>query len=324
MGMIPSPVQPMPVNFDDIRAAADRLAGVVRRTPVMTCRAIDAMAGAQLLFKCEGFQRTGSFKYRGAANAVRLLEAQAAQHGVVTVSSGNHGAALALAGAERGIAVTVVMPATASRPKQAAIEAFGGTIMRVDGSRQDCDQVVQQVIDRTGGLFIPPYNHAAIIAGQGTCALELLDEAGPLEAIVAPLGGGGLLSGTAVAAHGHSATLSVCGAEPAEADDAYRSLQAGQIVPSLNPRTIADGLRSSLGPLTFQIIRSRVEAIITVSERQIIDAMRLVWERMKIIIEPSSATAVAAVLAEQRRFADRRVGVILSGANLDLDRLPWQ
>ena len=311
-------------TLNDVRAAAERIKPFIHRTPVLTCRALDEQSGARLCFKGENFQKTGSFKMRGATNAVFSLAEEQAARGVATHSSGNHAAALALAARFRGIKAHVVMPETAPGVKQAAVRHYGGEITFCAPTLTAREETLAQVMAKTGATFIPPYNDHRVICGQGTAALELIEDAGELDDVVAPVGGGGLLSGTAVAANALLSRVRVYGAEPQMADDAYRSLQTGAIVPSEDPVTIADGLRTSLGELTFPIIRRLVADIITVSEADIIAAMRLLWERMKIVVEPSAAVPLAAVLARRELFSGRKVGVILSGGNVDLERLPWR
>lgn len=302
---------------EDVLAAAERIADKVRRTPVMTCAAVDAMAGGSVFFKCENFQKTGAFKFRGATNAVQLLEA--AVEGVATHSSGNHGAALAAAARARGIAAHIVVPENAKAVKLAAIEHYGGRVVLCEPTLEARETTLERVVAETGAVFVPPFNHPHIIAGQGTAALELLGEVDGLEAVVAPVGGGGLVSGTGIVVCGLRPEMEVFAAEPEQADDAARSFRSGKIEPA-NSNTIADGLLTSLGPLTFAAIQDHVADVITVSEAEIVSALRVVWERMKIVIEPSSAVAVAAVLKDGR-FKDRRVGVILSGGNVDLASL---
>ncbi len=320
----------LPVTIDQITEAAERIRPYAYRTPVFTCESIDALAGARLFFKCENLQKAGAFKFRGACNAVFSLYEAEARRGVATHSSGNHAAALSLAARLRGIPVHVVMPNTAPAVKKAAVEGYGGRITWCEPTLEARETTLAKVVARTGATFIHPYNNPRIIAGQGTAALELLSQGTPagedapgLDMVLAPVGGGGLLSGTTMAVSEISPSTKVIGAEPANADDAYRSLQAGHIVPSGDPQTIADGLRTCLGELTFAIIRERVERIVTVSEEAIVGAMRLVWERMKIIIEPSAAVPVAVVLGDDLDVSGQRVGIILSGGNVDLEKLPW-
>ncbi|TVQ10678.1 MAG: pyridoxal-phosphate dependent enzyme [Balneolaceae bacterium] len=310
-------------TIDDIRRAAERIRPYVHRTPVMTCESLNHMARAFLFFKCENFQKAGAFKMRGAANAVFSLPQNVAARGVATHSSGNHAAALSLAATLRGIEAYIVMPHNSPKVKQAAVKGYGGRITFCEPTLQAREDTLADVVDQTGAIFIPPYNHPDIIAGQGTAALELIEDTPVLDAIIAPVGGGGLMSGTALAAQSLSPGIMVYGAEPEMADDAYRSLKTGILQPSVNPKTVADGLKTSLGELNFEIIRNHVDGIATVSEESIIHAMRLIWERMKIIVEPSCAVPLAALLERKLDVAGKKVGIILSGGNVDLERLPW-
>jgi threonine dehydratase/serine racemase len=314
-----------PATLADIQAAARRIVGLAHRTPVATCSALDRLAGRSLFFKCEHLQKAGAFKFRGACNAVTKLPADVAARGVVTHSSGNHAQALALAAKLRGIPAHVVMPRTASPVKRRAVEEYGGRVVMCEPTLEARETTAAAVQAETGATMVPPYNHPDVIAGQGTAALELLEQVEGLDAIVAPVGGGGLLAGTALAAAALAPSVRVFAAEPAGADDAARSKAAGEFIPQTGPRTIADGLLTSLGDLTWPVLRDCVEKVITLSEEEIICAMRLAWERAKLLIEPSSAVAVAAVLSAQFRALDglRRVGVILSGGNVNLDALPW-
>jgi threonine dehydratase len=310
-------------EFADIRAAADRIRPFAHRTPVMTSAFFDGLLSASVFFKCENFQKVGAFKFRGACNAVFSLPDDAVPHGVATHSSGNHAQALALAADLRGMKAYIVMPHNAPRVKRQAVADYGAVIIPCEPTVADREATTQRVVAETGATLIHPYNDPRIIAGQGTAALELLEEVPRLDLLLAPVGGGGLISGTTLAAAGASPGTRVIGAEPQAADDAYRSLEAGRILPSENPQTIADGLRTSLGNLTFAIIAQHVQEIVTVSDEAIVTAMRHVWERMKIIIEPSAAVPVAALLEDGLHVRGKRVGVILSGGNVDLDHLPF-
>lgn len=272
--------------------------------------------------KCENFQKAGAFKFRGACNAIFALSENETSNGVVTHSSGNHAQAVALAAHLRSIPAYIVMPSNASAVKKAAVEGYGGRITYCEPTQEAREKATDQIVRATHAVFIHPYDNPLVIAGQGTAALELLEEVTDLDLVIAPVGGGGLLSGTAIAVRG-SSQARVVGAEPEAADDAYRSIQAGVILPSIKPKTIADGLLTSLGELTFPIIRSQVERIVTVSEEAIIQAMHLIWERAKIIVEPSGAVPVAVLLEKKVDFSGLKVGVILSGGNVDLDLLPW-
>ncbi|MFH1724491.1 MAG: pyridoxal-phosphate dependent enzyme [Elusimicrobiota bacterium] len=312
------------VAFADIRNARERVRRHVHRTPVVTCSTLDRMTGARLYFKCENLQKAGSFKVRGATNAVRLLSSKQAEAGVATHSSGNHGQALALAAKAGGIAAHIVVPRGSPDAKRRAIEEYGGRITLCGPTPADRERALEIVVKETGAVFIHSYDNPALIAGQGTAALELLEDVPDLDTIVAPLGGGGLLSGTAIAAHGVRPGLRVVGAEPELADDAYRSLRTGRVLPPRPPLTVADGLRMPLCERTFAILAEELERVVLVSEEGILGAMRLLWERAKTVVEPSGAAGLAAVLREPRTFAGRKVGIVLSGGNLDLspEKLP--
>jgi threonine dehydratase len=308
-----------------IRDAAARIAGIVHRTPVMTSETLDRLAGRRVYFKCENLQKVGAFKYRGATNAVRRLSDSQAARGVVTHSSGNHAQALALAARVRGIPAYVVMPRTAPAVKQAAVEGYGGIVTLCEPTLAAREETAAALVAKTGATLIPPFDHPDVIAGQGTAALELLDEVSDLDAIITPVGGGGLLAGCTIAARGVKPGIRVFGAEPQGADDAARSKAKGEWVPQTAPNTIADGLLTSTGQLTWPVIRDLVERVFTVSDDQIRAAMRLVWERMKLVVEPSGAVGAAVVLgAEFRALAGlNKVGVVFSGGNVSLDKLYW-
>lgn len=310
-------------TFDDVRAAHERIRKLVHRTPVVTCATLDALAGAHLFFKCEHVQRAGAFKYRGACNAVWSLDNSVAARGVVTHSSGNHGGALARAARERGIRAHVVVPRGAPAVKLAAIEGYGAVVVPCEPTLAARESTAARVIEETGATFVHPYDEPLVIAGQGTAAVELIEDVPDLDVVVTPVGGGGLLSGTALAVRALAPGAAVIAGEPALADDAARSLATGALQPSLDPRTIADGLRTALSARTFALIRAGVERVVTVDETAIVHAMRLLWERAKLPVEPSSAVALAAVLAAPERFDGRRVGIVLSGGNVDVERLPW-
>jgi len=318
-----SSLPPHPVDLAAIRAAAARIAGVAHRTPVATCATLDRLAGRALLFKCEQLQKVGAFKFRGAYSAIARLDAASARHGVVTHSSGNNAQAVALAARLRGIPAHIVMPAEAPAVKRRAVEGYGARVVPCAMDPAAREQTAARVVAETGAAFVHPYDDPHVIAGQGTAALELLEQAGPLDAIVAPVGGGGLVAGTAIAAQALQPGIRIFAAEPLGADDAARSKRAGTWIPQTAPDTIADGLITSLGELTWPVLRDRVEDVITVSEDEIVSAMRLAWERAKLLIEPSAAVAVAAVLSERFRAIDgmARVGVILTGGNVDFDRI---
>ncbi|MFH1142962.1 MAG: pyridoxal-phosphate dependent enzyme [Candidatus Eisenbacteria bacterium] len=313
-----------PVTFADVLGAARRIAPHAHRTPVLTSRAVNRLAGAELFFKCENFQRAGAFKFRGACNAVFSLSADAAARGVLTHSSGNHAAALALSASLRGVPAIVVMPSTAPAVKRSAVAGYGARIVTCEPTLAARETTAARLLEETGAVFVHPYDNDLVIAGQGTAAYELLEEVADLDLVLAPVGGGGLLSGTGIAVAGASAHAKVIAVEPAGADDACRSFKAGRIFPQTDPRTIADGLLTSLSPRTFALIRAHVADIVTVEDADTIAAMRLVWERMKIVIEPSAAVPLAAWLAGKVTHPGRRIGIILSGGNVDLDRLPWK
>jgi threonine dehydratase len=314
---------PAQLTWDLIVAARARIAGKVSLTPVLTSTSLDAHSGAQLYFKCENFQKCGAFKARGATNAVFALSAEDARRGVATHSSGNHAAALARAARLRGIRAYIVMPDNTAQAKRAAVARYGGEVSWCEPTLAAREHAAAQVIAATGAVLVHPYDDLAVMAGQATASVELLEAVPDLDVILCPVGGGGLLGGTAVAAKTLKPTIRVIGVEPAGADDAARSLRAGRILPSLNPNTIADGLRGALGVRPFAAIRARVDDIVTVPEEAIVAAMRRLWEVMKIIIEPSAAVPYAAVAAGVLNLTGQRVGIVLSGGNLDLDRLPW-
>lgn len=313
-------------DLEAVRAAAGRIEGWAHRTPLVTCATLDRLAGRALFFKCEHLQKAGAFKFRGACNAVMKLAPEVAARGVATHSSGNHAGALALAARLRGIPAHVVMPSNASPVKRRAVEEYGGRVVECEPTLEARERTAADVLAETGATLIPPYNHPDVIAGQGTVALELLEQVPGLDAVMAPVGGGGLVSGICVALREVGPSVRMFAAEPAGADDAARSKAAGTLIPQTGPRTIADGLLTSLGDLTWPLIRDRVERVVTVTEEEIIAAMRLAWERAKLLIEPSAAVPLAAVLSGEFRRLDglRRVGVVLSGGNVNLDSLPWK
>ena len=318
------PAPTIAVDLAVIRAAHERILPHVRRTPVMSCRRLDEAAGATLYFKCENFQDVGAFKARGAANAVYSLTAAEAARGVVTHSSGNHGAALAWAAARRGIPAWIVMPDNAPAIKQANVRGFGGQVRLCAPTVAARESACRAVEAETGATLVHPYDDWRVIAGQGTAALELLDEIPDLDAVIAPVGGGGLLAGTAIAVRGIRPAARVYGAEPRGADDAQRSLAAGHIIAQDDPRTIADGLRTSLSARTYAVLSLHVDGIGVASEQGIVAAMRMTWEKMRIVIEPSAAVPLACLIERSPDLRGLQVGVILSGGNVDLERLPWQ
>lgn len=313
----------MPVTLNDVRQAVERIRPYAHRTPVLTNESLDHHVDAHVYLKCENFQKVGAFKFRGACHAVFSLTEKEAQRGVSTHSSGNHAQALALAARLRGIPSYIVMPDNAPGVKKAAVAGYGGKITFCEPTLQAREATLANVVEGTRSAVIHPYNDERVIAGQGTAVLELLEDVPDLDVIIAPVGGGGLLSGTAIAATELKPDIRVIGTEPELADDAYRSIQTGQIVPSANPKTIADGLLTSLGTLTFPIIQERVEQIVTVSEAGIIESMKFIWERAKIVIEPSAAVAVAVLWERRIDLSGLKVGIILSGGNVDLEKLPW-
>lgn len=319
----PTMVIPKDPEFADVESAAKRIEGLVHRTPVATCTTLDGLTGARLYFKCEHLQKAGAFKARGAANAVFSLSDSEAGRGVTTHSSGNHAAALARAARLRDIPAHIVMPSTAPPIKRAAVEGYGAEITLCKPTLEARETTQAEVQARTGATFIHPYDNPQVISGQGTAALELLADVPSLDTLVVPVGGGGLLSGTAIAASGLRPGMAVWGAEPAGADDAFRSLRDGILYPSVRPITIADGLLTSLSERTFRIIKGLTEGIVTAHEKTIVRAMRLLWERAKLLVEPSAALPLAAILDHPDQFSGRTIGIILSGGNVNLDALPW-
>jgi threonine dehydratase len=309
------------MHKEELLATYERIRPYIHRTPVMTSQTIDRMSGATVIFKCDNFQKMGAFKMRGAANAILRLPEAARQKGVATHSSGNFAQALALSAKLLGVKAYIVMPSNSPQVKKAAVEDYGGEIIECVPTLQAREDTLRRVVQRTGATFIHPYNDHDVILGQATAAMELLEDVPGLDCLIAPVGGGGLLAGTALAARLFSPPTKVFAAEPLAADDAWQSLQAGYIVPQTNPQTIADGLRTSLGDKTFPLIRDLVEKIIRVEEQEIVSALRLLMERMKLVVEPSGAVPLAALLKEQATFGGKRVGIILSGGNVDLKML---
>jgi threonine dehydratase len=306
--------------WGEVFAARKRIAPFVHNTPIMTCAALDRIAGKTACFKCENLQKTGSFKFRGALNAVSSLPNAEQTRGVITHSSGNHGQALALAARLYGMRATVVMPENAPVVKREATEGYGAAVILCRPTQAAREERTERVIRKTGAVFIDSHDDGRVIAGQGTAAVELIEDAGPFDTILVPVGGGGLLAGTAIAVSHLLPNARVIGCEPFGADDAYRSLRSGERMTEFTPETIADGLRTPLGERNFEIISALVHDIVRVSEEEILAAMRFIWERMKIVIEPSSAVAVAPLLAHFPEVTGKRIGVILSGGNVDLDR----
>jgi threonine dehydratase len=314
----------MSPTLHDIREAAKRIKPYAHRTPVLTNESLNGQVGSQVFLKCENLQKVGAFKFRGACNAVYSLSDEEAARGVCTHSSGNHAAALALAARMRGIPAYIVMPNNAPSVKKNAVAGYGGLITFCEPTLEARESTLERIRLDTGANVVHPYNDERVVAGQGTAALELLEDYPDLDVIIAPVGGGGLLSGTAIAATEIKKGIRVIAGEPEMADDAFRSMKSGEIIPSKNPKTIADGLLTSLGSLTFPIIQNRVEQIVTVSEAGIIASMKFIWERAKIIIEPSSAVAIGVLWEKKIDLSGLKVGVIISGGNVDLEKLPWQ
>ncbi|HXZ12400.1 MAG TPA: pyridoxal-phosphate dependent enzyme [Candidatus Sulfotelmatobacter sp.] len=310
-------------DLEAIRSAHRRIAPRIHRTPVLTSESLDEIAGARIYFKCENLQKTGSFKIRGASNAVFSLSEEQARFGVIAPSSGNHAAALSLAARWRGIPAYIVMPSNSSAVKKAAVKAYGGEITECEPNVASREATAAEVIARTGAHLVHPYNDFRVIAGQGTAALELMEEVPDLDVVITPVSGGGLLSGTSIAAKSLRPEIRVVGAEPHNADDASRSLATGRIEPASPLETIADGLRATLCPLTFSILHERVDEIALIEEEEIVSTMLLLWERMKLVVEPSGAVAAAPVLLRKIRAEGKKVGVILSGGNIDLRKLPF-
>lgn len=329
-----SPASAMPSfpaipGFDEpsvitVRSAQERLRGQLHCTPVHRSRTFNSLVGADVFLKCENFQRSGSFKARGAFNAVLSLDDPTAARGVAAHSSGNHGAALALAARERGIKATIVVPTTCAKAKLDAITRYGGELIFTEPTIQAREIAVAAIVAQSGAVLVHPYDHPAVISGQATAALELLQAQPDLEVLMTPVSGGGLLSGTLLAVEAHGRPVRVFGVEPAEADDAARSLASGRLEGNATTATIADGLRGALSARTFELIRPRVAGIVTVTESEIVHAMRLVWDLFKLIIEPSCAVPIAALLhGKAPALAGRKVGVIITGGNVDLGSLPW-
>jgi threonine dehydratase len=310
-------------SLSDIRAAHDRIQPYIHRTPILTSSAINEIAGCEIYFKCENFQKVGAFKARGAANAVVKLSPEQRAKGVATHSSGNHAAALARAASVAGIPSYIVMPSNAPEIKKKAVRGYGGEIIECEPTLQARETTLDAVVDRTGAVFIPPFDYIDVIEGQATCALELLEDQSDLDVVMAPVGGGGLLGGTALAVHYLNPDIEVIAGEPLGADDAFRSFQAGSIQPNAKTNTIADGLLTTVGKLNFELIEAYVKDILLATDPQTIEAMRLLFERMKIVVEPSGAVTLAALLANKERFAGKKVGIILSGGNVDLGKLPF-
>jgi threonine dehydratase len=310
-------------TLSDISSAHKRIKSFIHRTPVLTSKQIDTICGSEIYFKCENFQKAGAFKFRGATNAILQLTKEQKKRGVITHSSGNHAGALSLAASMNGIKAHIVMPENAPAVKVDAVRGYGAEITFCKPTLQSREETARIIIEKTGAVLVHPYDNYNVICGQGTAAIELLEDINDLEIIVAPVGGGGLLSGTSTAARAMNGKIKIAGAEPINANDAWKSFTSGVITPSVNPLTIADGLLTSLSKLTFSIIRKNVDDIYTVKEESIIECMLLVWERMKIIIEPSSATVLAAIRENPGYFRGKKAGLIISGGNVDFRKLPF-
>lgn len=315
-------LNPVPV-FQDIINAHKNIRNVIHCTPVLSSKSINRIAGCNIVFKCENLQKVGAFKFRGASNAISNLNKKQLAKGVATHSSGNHAAALALAAKMIGVPAYIVMPENAPSIKKKAVESYNAKITYCKPTQQARETTLNKIVEQTGATFIHPYNDPKIIAGQGTAALELLSDYKNQDIVIAPVGGGGLLSGTLIGVKGINNSIKVYGAEPENANDAYRSFKSGHLIPSVNPNTIADGLLTSLGSITYQVIMSKADDILTTKEENIVKAMRLIWERMKIIVEPSSAVPLACILENPELFSEKNIGVILSGGNVELSSLPF-
>jgi len=311
------------LTLKDIASAHERICSYIHRTPVLTNNSLNELTGANLFFKCENFQKAGSFKIRGATNTVELLSQNEMDKGVATTSSGNHGAALSMAVTRRGGQTKVVMPHNTPKIKVNNVERNGGEVVWCEPDQTSREQVLADLVNETGATVVHPYNDERIIAGQGTCAKELLEDYPEIQIIVSPVSGGGLLSGTLISAKEINEQVSVYGAEPVEADDAFRSLQNGEILPNETINTICDGLRAQIGTITFPIIQKHVKEIITLSEEEILNSMKMIWERLKIIVEPSCSISLAAIIKNKDKFSGKNVGLIMSGGNVDLNQIPW-
>lgn len=310
-------------TYEDVEQAHQRVAPYIHKTPVLTSTYFNDLTGAELFFKCENFQKAGAFKVRGACNAVFGLSDELARKGVATHSSGNHALSLSYAAGRRGIPVTVVMPRTAPEAKKAAVRGYGGTIVECQPSTSSREETFAKVVASSGADFVHPYNDPRVIAGQATCSKELITQVDGLDAVIAPIGGGGMISGTCLTLSNKAPGVKIYAAEPLNADDAARSFRAGHIIADDAPQTIADGLKVPLKELTWHFVSNHVTDILTATEEEIIDAMKLTWQRMKIVIEPSCAVPLATIIKNRDLFAGKRVGVIITGGNVDLDRLPW-
>ncbi len=311
------------LSYDDVIKAHDRIAPYIHRTPILTSSYLNDLTGAELFFKCENFQKAGAFKVRGACNAVFGLSEEDAANGVATHSSGNHALSLSYAAGRRGIPCNVVMPRTAPEAKKAAVRGYGGTITECEPSTSSREAVFAEVHERTGADFVHPYNDPRVITGQATCSRELMEQVEGLDAVIAPIGGGGMVSGCCLTLSNIAPNVEIYAAEPEQADDAYRSFKAGHIIADDAPVTVADGLKVPLKENTWHFVSNHVTDILTASEQEIIDAMILTWKRMKIVMEPSCAVPLATILKNPETFRGKRVGMIITGGNVDLETLPW-
>jgi len=310
-------------TFEDVKSAHERIKPHIHRTPVLTSSYFNDLVGAKIFFKCENFQKAGAFKVRGASNAVFGLSEEDAKKGVATHSSGNHALSLSYAAGRRGMPCHVVMPRTAPDAKKAAVRGYGGIITETESSTTSREAIFADVQAKTGANFVHPYNDPRVIAGQGTCSREFMEQTDGLDMMVAPIGGGGMISGTCLTLSTIAPEVQIIAAEPEQADDACRSFKAGHIIADDAPNTIADGLKVPLKELTWHFVSNHVTDILTASEQEIIDAMKLTWQRMKIVMEPSCAVPLATILKNKEKFAGKRIGVIVTGGNVDLDKLPW-
>ena len=311
------------VNYNDIESAHNRISNFIHNTPILTCENINLESNAKLFFKCDNFQKTGSFKIRGATNTILQLSKKQIKNGVITTSSGNHGAAVAAAAKKLGANVKVIMPNNTPKVKINNVQRYGGEIIFCEPNIKARENTLNEMVKESGSTIVHPYNDEKVIAGQGTAAKELLEKIADLDIIITPVSGGGLLAGTSLLAKYINPNIKVYGAEPKNADDTYQSIKNKKIVPNKTTETIADGLRAQVGTITFPIIQKNVDGIILVSEEMIIQSMRTIWQRMKIIIEPSCSIALAAILINNEQFHNKRIGIILTGGNVDLDSLPW-
>ena len=312
------------LTLKDIELAHERIRPFIHRTPILTNSSLNKLAGAELFFKCENFQKAGSFKIRGATNTVELLSDSELKRGIATTSSGNHGAALSMAVSRRGGSTKVVMPHNTPKIKVENVKRNGGEVVWCEPDQKFRESVLNDVVEETAATVVHPYNDERIMAGQGTCAKEILEDVPTIDCIVSPVSGGGLLSGSLVAAKNMKNSVKVFGAEPEEADDAYQSLKKGKIVPNKTINTICDGLRAEIGSKTFPVIQNLVDEIIPVSEKDIIESLQMIWERMKIIVEPSCSISLALILKNKMMFKNKNIGLIMSGGNVDLNKLPWK